>query len=253
MTASITVHQFPATLEMQPSSFGLKLETWLRMTDQPYKVQFSTREMGPKGKIPYATIDGFVMGDSELIIDHLTQQTGVSLDDTLDARDRAKSTVIRRLSEEHLYHIVVYSRWVDQHGWAEFEPMMFESAPAFIRGFIAKKIRKNVTSNLKAQGIARHTKDEIYTKGKTDLEALSALLGDRPYFLGEQPTEADASVYGLLANIYYSPFRGPLQEMLGDFENLQQFCQRIKSRYWANSIRGGGEESEFSSLQKKAA
>ncbi|MBL4907807.1 MAG: glutathione S-transferase family protein [Sneathiella sp.] len=253
MMPSITVHQFPAALDMQPSAFGLKLETWLRMCGLTHDVSFSAREMGPKGKVPFATIDGMIMGDSELIIEHLTQKTGISLDDHLDAREKAKSTVVRRLTEEHLYHILVYSRWVDDAGWADFQPLFFGSAPAFIRGFISKKIRKIVTGNLTAQGIARHTAKEVYAKGKTDLEALSALLGDRPYFLGETPTEADASVYGLLANIYYSPIRGPLQEFMEKHTNLIRFCERIKAVYWPHSKRGGGEEGGFSSKQVEAA
>ncbi len=253
MTPSIIVHQFPAALEMQPSAFGLKLETWLRMVGLPYQVAFSAREMGPKGKIPFATIDGSVVGDTELIIEQLAKKANVSLDKHLDARDRAMSTVIRRLAEEHLYFILVYSRWVDQAGWDEFQALFFESAPAFIRGFISNKVRKAVKANLTSQGIARHTLDEVYAKGKTDLEALSAFLGDKPYFLGEMPTEVDASVYGLLANIYYSPFRGPLQQMMNKHDNLMAYCDRIKADYWPNATRGGGEENEFSVLDKKAA
>ncbi len=93
----------------------------------------------------------------------------------------------------------------------------------------------------------------VNAKGKTDLEALSVMLGDKPYFLGETPTEVDASVYGLLANIHYSPIRGPLQEMIKKHENLIAYCDRIKGIYWPHSIRGGGEESEFSVLEQEAA
>ncbi len=250
---SVIIHQFPAALDMQPSAFGLKLETWLRMANVPYRTAFSAREMGPKGKIPFATIDGAVIGDSELIIDYLTKKTGAGLDHHLDSRQKAQSTMVRRLAEEHLYHILVYSRWVDTAGWEEFQTRFFDSAPAFIRGFIAKKIRKQVTANLTAQGIARHTLDEVYAKGKPDLEALPAPLGAKSYYLGDTSTEADASVYGLLANIHYSPIRGPLQEMIEGHANLVRFCDRIKALYWPNSRRGGGEEVEFTPDQQNAA
>lgn len=38
---------------------------------------------------------------------------------------------------------------------------------------------------LSAQGIGRHTPDEIYAMGAADLEALSIALGDELFFLGE--------------------------------------------------------------------
>lgn len=253
MLPSIVIHQLPAALDMQPSSFGLKLETWLRMAKVAYTVEFSPTKMGPKGKVPYATVDNKVLGDSELIIDHLTEKTGISLDDQLNPRQKAKSTVIRRLNEEHLYYILVYSRWMDEASWPEFQQLFFQAAPALVRNFISKKVQKKVNGSLVAQGIARHQIDEIYSKAATDLEALSALLGEGAYFLGDQPTKVDASVYGLLANIHYSPIRGRLQELLEKHSNLTRFCEHIKKDYWPNSRRGGGEETEFSVPQKQVA
>ena len=245
MTPTITVHQFPAVLGMQPSSFGLKLETWLRMSGQEHDVATSVRESGPKGKVPFAKIDGEVMGDSELIIKHLLSQGVRCLEADLEPRQRAKGILVRRLVEEHLYFVLVYSRWVDPDGWRGFQPLFFGPAPALVRGFISNKVRKKVVASLAGQGIARHTPEEVYEKGRMDFLALSTLLGDRMYFLGEGPTQTDASVYGLLANLYYSPIRGPLQEMLKEHKNLVQFVERIKEAYWPNSELGGGDEEKF--------
>jgi len=245
MTPSITIHQFPAVLGMQPSSFGLKLETWLRMCGQEHDVSTSVRDLGPKGKVPFANIDGEVMGDSELIIKHLSKSRRKCLEVDLDARQRAKGILIRRLVEEHLYFVLVYSRWVDPDGWRGFQPLFFGPAPALVRGFISKKIRKKVVASLAGQGIARHTPEQVYEKGRVDFLALSTLLGDRMHFLGEGPTQTDASAYGLLANLHYSPIQGPLQEMLKKHKNLIEFVERIKGEYWPNSELGGGDEEKF--------
>lgn len=245
MTPSITVHQFPAVLGMQPSSFGLKLETWLRMSGQEHNVTSSVRDLGPKGKVPFAHIDGEVLGDSELIIKRLSKATGKCAEAGLDERQRAKGIVVRRLVEEHLYYVLVYSRWVDPKGWSGFQPLFFGPAPALVRGFISKKVRKKVTASLIGQGIARHTPDEVYEKGRVDFQALSTLLGDKKYFVGEEPTQTDASVYGLLANLYYSPIKGPLQDMLKGHKNLVRFVEQIKAAYWPNSKLGGGDEEKF--------
>ncbi len=41
---------------------------------------------------------------------------------------------------------------------------------------------------LKAAGLGRHERDEIINFAKDDLKALSLYLGDKPFFMGDQPT-----------------------------------------------------------------
>jgi len=237
----ITIHEFPAVIEMQPSPFGLKLETWLRMKGFDYDVEWNPQKMGPKDKVPFATIDGVVIGDSEHIIEKLSKASNIH--STLI--DPVQDILVRRLVEEHLYFILVYSRWVDPMGWADFKDLFFAPAPALIRGFIAKKVRKLVVENLRGQGIARHTHKEVYKKGADDLKALSEFLGDKPYFCGDQPGLTDASAYGLLANIHFSPVGGDLPDLLNSHGNLVQFVERMKKQYWPSSRKGGGDEPGF--------
>jgi glutathione S-transferase len=255
MTSSITVHEFPPVIDMQPSPFGLKLETWLRMAGYDFNVNWTVSDLGPKGKVPFATIDGAKLGDSELIIGHLAQKSGSTTEEGLNSDQLARGTMIRRLIEENLYFIMVYSRWVDEKGWAMFKEPFFASAPAMIRGFIARKVQKKVVASLMAQGIARHTPKEIYQKGADDIKALSILLGDQPYFLGDKPTLTDASAYGLLANLWYAPVRGALYEELAKYKNLIRFTEQMKKTYWPTSKRGGGDQPSYQKLStpQKAA
>ncbi|PHQ71610.1 MAG: hypothetical protein COB93_02860 [Sneathiella sp.] len=238
---SITVHQFPPFLQMQPSPFGLKLETWLRMRGIPYDIQMSFTKAGPKNKIPFANIDGEVIGDSEIIIDRVQRMTGCNGDTALNDQQKAKGILIRRMVEEHLYFVLMHSRWIDDTGWDIFGPLVFSHIPSLIRPIISRKIRKMVLRNLMSQGISRHSNAEIYAKGDADIRALSALLGDADYFLGEQPDVADASAYGLLANILYAPLESPLCETLRECRNLIDFCDRMRADVWPDSPRGGGE------------
>ncbi|MCG8491306.1 MAG: glutathione S-transferase family protein [Sneathiellales bacterium] len=242
----ITVHEFPPVIEMQASPFGLKLETWLKMQGLSYRVEWDPQKMGPKGKVPFATLDGTVIGDSELIIERLAK-TSVA---ELAAMNRAEDLLVRRLVEEHLYFILVYSRWVDPDGWNEFRDLFFAPAPALIRGLIARKVRKSVVQNLMGQGIARHSPEEVYKKAKLDLEIAAVQLGDKPFFTGESPALVDASAYGLFANIYYSPVKGPLQDLLMSHDTLVSYVERLKKLYWPKSRRGGGDESGFKAEEK---
>lgn len=40
----------------------------------------------------------------------------------------------------------------------------------------------------KAHGIGVHSQDEIIELGKTDLSVISALLADKPFLFGNEPT-----------------------------------------------------------------
>ncbi|MCR9212872.1 MAG: glutathione S-transferase family protein [Proteobacteria bacterium] len=246
-TPSITVHQFPPFLQMQPSPFGLKLETWLRMKELPYASQGSFTKMGPKNKVPFAEIDGQLIGDSELIIERINDILGGDNISELTAMERAKSLVIRRLVEEHLYFVLMHSRWIDDAGWEVFAPLVFGHIPTLIRPIIRNKIRKIVRQNLVAQGISRHTNEEIYAKGEMDIQALSGILGDNLYFIGSKPGLTDASAYGLLANIVYAPLRSPLLDAVTAYPNLLSFCDRMRAEFWPESPRGGGEKVDMMS------
>jgi len=250
MPTAIRVYQFPPVLDMQPSSFGLKLEMWLRMSGLDYDVEFVTRKMGPKGKIPFVVVDGREIGDSEIIIEMLSNKFGVHLDRGLSDEQQAHSILIRRLTEEHLYFVVVYSRWVDPKGWQTFKSRMFGEVPLLLRKLISGKIQKQVAATVHAQGISRHSESEIYAKGRADLQALSKMLGDKPYFLGAKPTSVDASVYGLLANIYFQQDANALKEILKNFPNLTRYCDRLKAEYWSDAKLGGGEELGFRANEK---
>lgn len=246
-TPSITVHQFPPFLQMQPSPFGLKLETWLKMKELPYVSQGSFTKMGPKDKVPFAEIEGQLIGDSELIIDRIKVLLGEDTSSELSAVERAKSLVIRRLVEEHLYFVLMHSRWIDDTGWEVFASLVFGHIPRLIRPVIRNKIRKIVRQNLIAQGISRHTNQEIYAKGAMDIQALSGILGDKPYFIGSTPGLTDASAYGLLANIVYAPLKSPLLDAVTTYPNLLSFCDRMRAEFWPESPRGGGEKVDMMS------
>jgi glutathione S-transferase len=65
---------------------------------------------------------------------------------------------------------------------------------------------------LYGQGTGRHTKSEVFDLGKRDLTSLSDFLGDKPFFMGEQPTILDATAFGFLVNVLRCPIESPLKE-----------------------------------------
>ena len=101
-----------------------------------------------------------------------------------------------------------------------------------MRGLVASRARKGIRKALYAQGMGRHSRDEIYEIGKADLTAVSMWLGDKPFFMGATATSVDASAYSFLANILVPPLKFPLQDHGMSLPNLSAYCERMKKKYY---------------------
>src|SRR5207249_2514058 len=124
------------------SPFCAKLETYLRITEIPYKVAPMARGDAPKGKIPYVVLDGKFVGDSQLIIDELEKRLAAEgkrpLDDGLSPRDQATSHLIRRSLEEAFYFVGMYNRWKTDDGYAVVRAEFKKFVPSFVIPFIRR-------------------------------------------------------------------------------------------------------------------
>lgn len=225
----VRLHQFPRVWGRNISPFTLKLESWLTLAGIPFEIVETTNpRAGPKGKIPFIEDDGRKIGDSSLIIEHLVRTRGVDLDEGLDALARAESLALQRLFEEHLYFIGSFSRWLDPEGWRTVKPALFRSVPPGVREIAAAVIRRKVHRDLMGQGVLRHAPDEIYAMAAADLEAVSVLLDDGPFFFRGRPHTIDCVAYGCLANILLVPVETGLKRAARRFANLGQFCQAME-------------------------
>ena len=146
-----------------PSPFCLKLESFLLESKIAYEVvPFEGRRSfakAPKGKLPFIEDeDGTVVGDSTLIIERLSRQRDIDMDASLDDRQRCISFAFRRMLDEHLYWVGVYSRWLDEAGWPIVRRAFFAGIPGAIRPIAATLARRKVAAALRAQGIGRHSR-----------------------------------------------------------------------------------------------
>jgi glutathione S-transferase len=228
VTPAVVV-QFPDLWGRNVSPFGLKLEAWLRLADIPYTVEpSSSLGKAPKGKLPYIRDEGRLIGDTTLIIDHLKETRGIDPDAGLGPRDRAEALMLQRLFEDHFYFAMVYSRWIDEAGWATLKPAFFGRLPFPAGDLAAGHFRRRVRRMLHLQGMGRHRPDEIYASARHDQEAVADYLGDRPFLMGEQLTTVDAVAYAFLANVLYVPFETELKRMTEDFPTLVTYCEAME-------------------------
>ena len=57
-------------------------------------------------------------------------------------------------------------------------------------------------------------------------------LGDKPFFMGEKPTLADATVYGYVANLIAVPMESPVKQYGLSRPNLNEHLKRMQNRFF---------------------
>ena len=107
---------------------------------------------------------------------------------------------------------------------------VFGVVPPIMRGVWASSVRRGIRKTLYAQGMGRHSRDEIYEIGKADLTAVSIWLGDKPFFMGATATSVDASAYSFLASILVPEI--PAADHGTYLANLWAYCGLMKKKYY---------------------
>ena len=215
-----------------PSSFVLKLMTYLRMAKITYKV-IETLKTSSKGKIPFIIYKGKEMTDSAFIIEFLNKEFKIDLNSGLSDTEKSVSLAFQRLCEENLYWNMVYHRWFDGKNKFFDKFVMSGVVKAGMKVFAAVKYKPHVKANLNGHGLGRHSPEEIYRIAEKDINALSTFLGEKQFLMGDEPTEVDAAIFGLMAQFAYVPI-GIKEEILikDKFPNIVEYCDRMKAKYW---------------------
>lgn len=222
--------------------FPLKLGTWMRMADINFEwVTENNTGKGPKGKSPWIEYEDIRMGDSTLIIEHLRTKFSVDLDAHLDASQRAIGVAVQRMLEEH-YHQCFEHQLFFGHGGRERLTGFAATMPAPLKWLLPTVLTKQFGKQLHARGMGRHSDEVIVQQGKTDLDALSEILGDKPYLLGDTPSSFDACVFGFLGVTVYVEGDNPLFTYAASKDNLMAYCERMRARYFAETIASARAE-----------
>jgi len=212
--------------------FPVKLTTWLRMAGIPYQyVEANDPSKGPKGKSPWVEINGSPMGDSTLIIEHLAKRYGIDLDAHLNAEQKALAIAVQRMLEEH-YHQCFEHQLFFGRGGRERMNVLAGKMPRAIRWLVPTVLTRAFGKQLHARGMGRHSEEVIVAQGKTDLDALAELLGDKKYFFGDKPSSIDACIFGFLGVSAYVEGDNPLFNYAASRENLMRYCERMRARYY---------------------
>jgi glutathione S-transferase len=219
--------------------FALKLLAWLELARIPYEqvIEGNPRK-GPKGKNPWIELDGERIGDSEVIIDLLTSRHGIDLDAGLTPEQLALGLAWRRTFEEHFHQVLEWELFFHPAGAAWMRSSLASQMPPILGSLAFPVMRAQFGRQLYARGIARHSPEIIATKGRADVDAFAAFLGDRPFALTDRPTSADAAVFGLLAPMVYWPMETPVATYARSLLNITAYCDRMRERCFNKTSDG---------------
>ncbi|MBY0408154.1 MAG: glutathione S-transferase N-terminal domain-containing protein, partial [Rickettsiales bacterium] len=225
----LTLYQFPGPWDVcSASCFCAKVEAFLRWQKIPYRAVSALKLKGsPKGKVPYIEDENGKLGDSEAIIRYLTDKHGLTHEEGLSAEQKAMARAIRYVCDEGIYRATSYFRFMTDEGWEVAKTYFLAPFPAWAKPIAAWKIRGYAKKQQWMHGIGRHTPDEVAQMVQADIDALSALLGDKPFFFGERMHVADIIVFSVMSGLVSQPFDNAANRAGRGAANLVSHYQRV--------------------------
>ena len=205
----------------------------------------------PRAKLPYIDDAGErIVPTSTFIRAHLERTYGVDLDAGLSARQRAEAWAIERMIEDHLGWASAYFRWIVPENFAAARRTFSTMPRRPCARACARRSQARIADRLFGQGMGRHSHEEIAELGTRTLWSLAAILGDKPYLMGDRPTAVDATALGMLAGLLAPVFRSPLREMVEDTDNLALYTARMMRRFYPEFVWEPGEQVRLSRLAR---
>lgn len=215
--------------------FGLKLLGWLNRARLRYEHAFEINSFkGPKGKSPWAVIDGVPVGDSGRIIRQLVAATGFDIDAGLSPGQRAEGHLVVRALEEGFHQVLEWELCVHPAGVEAFDAMVATAMPPVVAPMAGRWVRRHFRRQLHARGIARFSETEIAAIGRADVDAVAARLADRPYLLGDRMAMADLAVFGQLAPMARWPMSTPVADHIKAQRPVMDFVGRVQAACFGN-------------------
>lgn len=224
---------------MDASPFVVKVDLFLKMSGLEYKNSSGMENMkkAPKGKLPYISIEEHnkctLVADSQAIIDYLTQNYQLALDDHLTQEQSAQAYLMTKSLDENLYWCLVYCRWNLEETWPTINKAFFSKLPFLLRAFVPGLYRRTVKKALHAQGMGRHSYDEVADIADKSFKALAGILADKAYFFGDKFTSFDATAYAFLCQFITVQSANKLNDKAKSYDNLVGFCQRIEKQFYS--------------------
>lgn len=211
------------------SPFCLKAEMLLTSLELPFRLgELANPGKAPKGKLPFLVANGQRIADSELIAEYLEELTGGKVYAGLSRAQKAQGVALTRLVEDHLYWLLLASRWADADWWPNVARDFFGPLPPVVRTLVAAVARRRVVTAIQLQGLGRHSLEEQKGFARRDLEALAAAVPQQGFLFTGRPGIFDFTVAGMMAGVYDNRPATWMTELAVGYEGLRAYTGRVQ-------------------------
>jgi glutathione S-transferase len=226
----LTLYSYPSLFGVADNNgYGLKVYAFLRLVRLPFRHEHVfDASKAPRSQLPYIDDDGQIVGDSGVILEHLTRKYRLTLDAELNDAQRHMDLLVTRLLDD-LYWVMSYSRWKDERYWPAFRDALLREHPQLTESALLDAKAYNA-NRYHWQGIGRYAPDEAMARGVADLKVLADLVSVDAFVHGGQPTSIDAGIYGFIANILFYDIDTPLKQCVEAHPQLVRHCRTIHAR-----------------------
>ncbi|KAK0667413.1 putative glutathione S-transferase [Cercophora samala] len=260
MTPTITLYRnFPPTPNHTWSPFVNKLETRLRFSSISYTTASGSLSQSPNSKIPYLSYQPTpnttpeLISDSTLITRRLIADNILpDLNSSLSPAEKALDLSIRSLLEDKLQFFNTREQWVDNY-YPMREGILGSGGaglPWILQWMIGGKIYKDIIRTLYGQGTGRYSAEEVKLLKEEVWEAINAFVvegrnktlarrkeGDdrKPFWVlgGDGPTEADCTLYGMVAGRLMCTSAAPeTGRLVRSYPAVVEYANRIHDHYF---------------------
>ena len=223
----LTLFSYPGLFGVADNNpYGLKVFAFLKLCGLAFRHEHIVDAAdAPRGQLPYLLDNGEKIGDSDAIIEHLTQRYALQIDGELTAAQHDAHLLVRRALDD-LYWVMSYSRWKDDRFWPQFRDAFLAKHPS--TGATALDAAREYNfKRYHYQGIGRFEPEAAYARGLADLDVIARLVPEQGFVFGAAPGSLDAALYGFIANIYFFEIATPLRRFVMAHPNLVAHCHAI--------------------------
>lgn len=231
LAAPLTLVTLPPAFGMRNvSPFCLKSELLLTHLSLPFEIDAEPDpRKAPKGKLPFLRIGDERLADSELIADYLDARTEGGVFGGLTEAEKGHGWAATRLAEDHLYWIIVASRWLDDAWWPNVVDAFFAEVPGLVRGLVARMARKQVAQTYHLHGLGRHSMPEQHDFARRDFAALQGCLAADGFLYGATPSYFDFAVASILSGVYDNQPGTWLTKIAQEYPELSAYADRVQA------------------------